>query len=230
MSLPKLYGVRISPFVEKVHRALRYKGIDYEAMGLEPLTLRRVSPVTGKMPVLEIDGALHHDSTFILRELDRRQPDPPLYSPDPREAAGQRLLEDWCDESLYFQAFALRWTPESAAATTRQLAEATPFPLRLVVPYVLPRQLRGMARAQGLGRLPGDVLVAELGRHLDDLLTVLGDRPFLHADAPSAADFSLYGMLAALTSGPTPQAEALLADRPAFADWRKRVEELTGGP
>jgi len=37
--------------------------------------------VTGKIPVLEIDGAKVYDSTFILRRLDEIQPDPPLAAP-----------------------------------------------------------------------------------------------------------------------------------------------------
>ncbi len=122
-----LYGSRISPFVEKVARALALKGLAYRAVDLKsPGDLKRWNPVTGKMPVLEIDGDKVYDSTFILRRLDEMQPDPPLFSDDPEVAAAQRMLEDWSDESLYWYVMALRWSPRNEAATIRQILPTVP--------------------------------------------------------------------------------------------------------
>jgi glutathione S-transferase len=224
-----LHGSRLSPFVEKVWRALRWKRLDFEHPPFDPLALRRVSPQTRKMPVLVIDGEPVHDSTFILRRLDALQPEPPLYTGDPRLAAAQRVLEDWADEALYWNLMALRWTPAHAAATTRQIVAGLPFPLALVGRLALPRSIVAMCRAQGMGRLPEAVLVRELAARLDDLAAVLGDRAFLMADQPGAADFAAYGMLASLVSGPTPEGDRLLAERPALGAWKQRIESLTGG-
>ena len=84
-----------------------------------------------------------------------------------------------------------------------------------------------MARAQGLGRLPMAVLERELGGLLDSLVTILGARPFFHADQLSVADLAIYGQLEGARSGPTPQADDLITRRPALMDWIERVEQAT---
>jgi glutathione S-transferase len=227
-----LYGSRLSPFVEKVARALALKNLDYELVTpRSPLDLRRWNPQTGKMPVLEIDGERVYDSTFILQRLDELAPAPALLAEDPGSAAGQRLLEDWADEALYWSVMALRWSKRNRSASAEQIVSSlpAPAPLRPLVRAFITRQLGGSARAQGLGRLPEHVLVRELGARLEDLLALLGTRPFFFAERPSAADLAVYGMLRMAASGPTPEAGRLLSERPALLDWMKRVEQATGG-
>ena len=66
-----LHGSRLSPFVEKAYRGLRYKGLDVEFVELgNPLELRKLNPVTRKMPVALFDGERVYDSTFILRRAE----------------------------------------------------------------------------------------------------------------------------------------------------------------
>ena len=232
MSEVKLYGSRLSPFVEKTARGLALKKLDFELIPpRSPRDLGKWNPQTGKMPVLEIDGERFYDSTFILRWLDERFPDPPLVSRDPASAAGQRQLEDWSDESLYWLLMGLRWAKRNAGASARQIADSLPAPgfVKLFVRALLRRQLGGSARAQGFGRMPHDVLVRELGIRLDDLIALLGDHPFFFADAPSVADLSIFGMLRSGMSGPTPEFDRALNQRPKLRDWQKRVEQATGG-
>jgi glutathione S-transferase len=225
-----LHGSRLSPFVEKAYRGLRYKGLDVELVELgNPLELRKLNPVTRKMPVALFDGERVYDSTFILRRAEELQPEPPFYAADAELAANQRRLEDWADESLYWMAMGLRWTPKNAGATASQILAGLPALLRPVVKPMVTRQIGGMTRAQGFGRLPEDVLLRELGLALDDLATSPGGRAFFWGERPGAADFAVYGQLHMLTSGPTPEAEALIADRPPLVDFAKRVAEASGG-
>lgn len=226
----RLMGLRLSPFVEKVARGLRYKKIDFvEVPPASPFELRKWSP-TGKMPVMEWDGEKIYDSTFILRRLDEMVPEPPLFAPEPRIAALQRLLEDWSDESLYWYTMALRWAEPNAAATTEQITATVPLLLRPLARLALPRKIGGMTRAQGLGRLPYDVLAAEYAKRLDELVILLGDHAFFYSaesGALSAADLALHGQLNTARSGPTPDADELISHRPALVDWMKRVEAVT---
>jgi glutathione S-transferase len=177
------------------------------------------------MPALRIGDELVYDSTFILRRFDELQPDPPLFSADPEVAAAQRQLEDWSDESLYWQIMALRWSAENTERTVAQLSPYMPAVMRPFAKPLLSRVIGGTTRAQGLGRLPYDVLIREVAGHLDDLVLLLGRRAFFYADRPSGADFSLYGMFATGCSDATPDFAALASERPALADWRKRVED-----
>ncbi len=225
-----LHGSRLSPFVEKAYRALCYKGLDFEWIDLgSPLELRKLNPVTSKMPVAFFDGERVYDSTLILRRAEELQAEPPYYAADAETAANQRRLEDWSDESLYWMTMALRWTPKNASATANQILATLPGLLRPVVRPLVSRQIGGTTRAQGFGRLPEDVLLYELGLALDDLTTSLGGRAFFWGEHPGAADFAMYGQLHMLTSGPTPEAEALIADRAVLADFAKRVEGASGG-
>jgi glutathione S-transferase len=153
-------------------------------------------------------------------------PAPPLFDPDPAVAARQRFLEDWSDESLYWYVMALRWTDVNAKAAAAQVLAELPLPalVRPLLGLVLPRRIRSQAVAQGLVRLPLEVLLDELGRRFDELLVWLGDRPFLFSDRVGAADLAVFGQLNTLASGPTPQGAALVAARPALAAWVRRVD------
>jgi len=224
----KMFGSRLSPYVEKVARAMNLKGVAFEL--IEPKTpgdFKKWNPQTQKMPVLELDGQHYHDSTFILRKLDEIVPAPALFSDDPKLAAQQRFIEDWSDESLYFYMMGMRWAPENEKDTVAQVAAAlSPF-IRPIAPFLLPRLIGGQARAQGLARLPLSTLTEELARRFDELLVLLGDSPFFYGDRVSGADMAVFGQMNTMRSGPTPQAEDLIAERPRLVELFKRVDAAT---
>ncbi len=229
MTSIRLFGSRLSPFVEKVARGLVYKKVEFENVEPKgPFDLRRWNPQTGKMPVLEIDGERIYDSTFILRWLDERFPEPPVVSEDARVAAAQRQFEDWADESLYWYIMAVRWSEANAAASTEQITGSLPRLIRPLARLIVPRQIGGMTRAQGMGRLSRETLLAEIGKLLDDTVLLLGAKPFFYSDRLSVADLALYGQLHMARSGPTPEITTLISHRPALVAFAKRVEELTG--
>jgi glutathione S-transferase len=222
-----LFGSRGSPFVEKVARALGLKGLAYEPADLKsPLDLKKWNPATGKMPVLQLDGERIFDSTFILRKLDELEPEPPLFSDEPITAASQRMLEDWCDESLYWHIMGLRWCERNTPATLNQFRPMVPAILWPLMKLRLRRNIGGMAKAQGFGRMPYAELIRETGNRLDDLVTLLGDRAFFFSDRISAADLALYGELRMGASGSTPDFEELVAKRPVLEAHSRRVEEI----
>ena len=222
-----LFGARLSPYVEKVASALEYKGLAFETVDLKsPGDLKKWNPTTGKMPVLEIDGEKLYDSTFILRRLDELQPEPRLYAEHSEVAARQRLMEDWCDESLYWYVMALRWAEPNKAATIAQIVPSSvPRWLLPLVGRFVERQIGGMVKAQGMGRMPYELVLRETGGLLDALAELLGARPYFHTERPGAADFALYGELVFGASEATPDFGALLADRPALTDFVKRLAD-----
>lgn len=231
LPLATVFGSRLSPFVEKVVRALKLKGFRISLVEPKsPADFKRWNPQTGKMPVLEIDGERVYDSTFILRRLDELCPQPPLFEEDPVIAARQRFLEDWSDESLYWYIMGLRWCDQNAKATATQIVAALPVPplVRPLLRLVIPRQIKRQAIAQGMARLPLETLLEELGRRLDELLVLLENKPFFFADRPSAADLAIFGQLNTLQSGPTPQGERLVAERGNLLAWARRVDAVTG--
>ena len=117
--------------------------------------------------------------------------------------------------------------PSDASAT--QVASSLPLPSFLlpIVKMFLTRQIKGAALAQGLARLPFEVLAEEFGRRLDELVMMLGDRPFFYADKPSAADLAIFGQFNTMASGPTPEAAEMIRKRPALVAWQQRVDVAT---
>ena len=225
-----VFGSRLSPFVEKVVRGLQLKGVGFELVEPKsPTDLRRWNPQTGKMPVVAFDGEKVFDSTFILRRLDQLVPKPPLLADDPVAAANQRQLEDWADESLYWYVMAFSWTPKNASAVANRNLSMLPAFVRPLVAPIMRRQMSGMVKAQGMGRLPEETLGREFGTRLDDLLRMLGERPFFYDERPSVADLAVFGQLHAAGSGEVPETQRALSERPRLVDYVKRVAQATGG-
>jgi len=225
-----LYGNRLSPFVEKVHRGLMLKQIPFQQHEPHgPFDLRRNNPTTRKMPALDLNGQRLFDSTLILRALDAFKPEPPLWSPEPHIAAQQRLLEDWADESLYWYGMVLRWNiPANAARTIRLITKDVPPVLRPLLKVMAPRVVASQTRAQGLGRFPLDVLLRELDGHLANLVRLLGDGPFFFgASEPSIADLAVFSQLGFLYSSVTPEGTAAVEQHPALLEFCQRLDTMT---
>jgi glutathione S-transferase len=210
-----LYGYRDVPFTEKCRRALVLKGLPFELC--EPADdedVKRLSPKTGLLPVMTVDGELVSDSTNILLRLEEIAPVPPLVSSDPVTAAQQRSLEDWADESFlwYFQQWR-RIRSELPSATPPQAAR------------------RWSRRASPAPTVPPPVaeLVRGVVARLDDLVRLLGQRPFFYAEQVSMADLTIYAMLETMGRDTIPGAAAGIQARPVLVEYMRRVEAATGG-
>lgn len=226
-----VYGAAISPFVEKTLRGIRRKGLEAELVQpSSPADVKKWNPQTGKMPVADLDGERVYDSTFILRRLDELVPEPPLLVDDPSRAAAQRLLEDWADESLYWTIMAFRFGGENAPRAIAQIIDGLPIPTlaRPLVRRMIGRQIGKLVQAQGMGRLPVDVLVDEYSARLDDLERLLGSQPFFYDDRLSVADLAVYAQLHFGDSEVTPEAQRVLRAHQSLVDHSKRVEQATG--
>jgi glutathione S-transferase len=102
MGQAKLYVIPGSHPSVSAMLMLERKGIPYKRVDLLPvvskgvLKAQRFSDVT--VPALKLDGTRVQGSTQISRELDRIQPDPPLFPADPEKRAKVEEAEAWGDE------------------------------------------------------------------------------------------------------------------------------------
>jgi glutathione S-transferase len=229
-----LYQFEISPFCDKVRRILHWKGQPYRVVEIPPSEGARgrwaaVSP-TGKFPVLEHDGRRLFDSTDIALYLEERFPEPAILPVDAALRAQVHVLEDWADESLYFYEMTMRLTwPENAARWAPILLAAEKPLVRSLFQPLLPRAIRRVTEAQGIGRKARGDVERELGRHLDAIEGWLGDGAWLVGDALSLADIAVFAQLFCI-QGAITGAEALAA-RGALLAWMERVDAATrGGP
>ncbi len=86
-----------SPNNIKVRMALRYKGIDFEAIPIDPFDRKSLREVSGQdlSPVIEDKGIVLNDSEAILQYLDANYPDTPRLFPADRS---RKQCEAWKSE------------------------------------------------------------------------------------------------------------------------------------
>lgn len=213
-----LYGPAATPFTEKVRRGLLYKGVPFDLIEpADPEDYRRWNPESGLLPVLEIDGEIHPDSTSILFKLDELFPEPPLLSTDPRISGQQTQLEDWADENLLF--YFNKWS------STRGADPDTEAPNPGISRSL--RRVLAWLRAGGTWERPETSVLRGIGDRLDDLIKFLGTRPFFYSNDVSMADLGVYSMLYTLSLGVIPGSDLLVTDRRVLVDFMRRVEDAT---
>ncbi len=95
----RLYRAEWSTNCERVGLALALKGIDAQSILIEYSNRRPVEDVSGQglVPVIEDTGEVINDSVAIMRHLERRHPEPPLFPIDPARRAEVDLFIEWFD-------------------------------------------------------------------------------------------------------------------------------------
>lgn len=217
-------GLSLSPYCNKVHWALRLKGLLYRTEDV--LVAKRVSE-TGRLPVLLYDNQKVHDSTEILRFLEARHPRPSLIPAERRQAAFAHVLEEWADEALNPIVQYLGWSnPEVAARFGATLLPTLPATLaRLALEAPRKRILR---RRRELARRGEGAVYALLEAHFDAIEALCEEREWLAGrdSHPSVADIAVAAQLFTLTLGLTPRALASLRERARTYAWLERFTML----
>ncbi len=93
----RIYRIPFSTNVERVALGLGHKGLDVEWIEVDPNDRRPVEELSGQplVPVLVDDGDLVADSTEILRYVEARHPEPPLWPGDEARRAEIDVFLDW---------------------------------------------------------------------------------------------------------------------------------------
>jgi glutathione S-transferase len=93
----RLYRAAFSTNVERVALALAYKGLTAESVWIEYSDRSVVEQVSGQglVPVIDYDGEVVADSMEIVRFLEARHPQPPLFPSDPARRAEMLVFADW---------------------------------------------------------------------------------------------------------------------------------------
>ena len=96
----RLYRAPYSTNVERVTLALAHKGLEVESVVIDYSDRSPVERVSGQglVPVIDDGGEVVADSRRILRHLDDRYPDAPLFPRAPARGAETDVFLDWFDE------------------------------------------------------------------------------------------------------------------------------------
>lgn len=221
-----LYQFEVSPFCDKVRRACHYKNLPFTVHEVSLLGAAKYSSAK-KLPVIDDGDVRVEDSTQIIDYLEAQYPLPSLYPTDPAERALCSILEDWADESLYYYDIALHFSfAENAKRRAGHLLKhEKPWFKTLVGPFV-PALLRKAGEAQGAGRRPRSVILADIERHVASINSLLKGRDFLACAALSAADISVYVELDAIKVAEL--GAEIISRYDNVVAWMSRVEGLTG--
>lgn len=101
---PILHHYGFSPFAEKIRLALGIKGLRWQSV-IAPSVMPKPDLVklTGgyrHIPVLQYGADIYCDTRTILRELDRRHPEPPIDDATRRPVA--TAIEAWAERDLFW--------------------------------------------------------------------------------------------------------------------------------
>jgi glutathione S-transferase len=198
--MPKivLHQWEMSPFCNKIRRALAHKKLGFEVKNYNGLEARHAAKLSaqGTLPVLDYDGERVVDSSAIAALLDRKHPENPLYPRDPEALAMARFWDDWAGQSLYFTEIYLRMLDPTAMEKALDLICAGRPPYeRAIMKVIFRRRYPKKLKAQGLGKKSPAEIERQLVTHLEDLEAILDRRAWLVGDAVSIADFAVVAQL-----------------------------------
>jgi len=99
----ELHQFRHSPFCLKVRMALAAKKLKYRTVEITPAIGQiDIFQKTGqrKLPVLFDNEKIIHNSSSIIRHLEKIQTDPKLIPVNPKESSLAQIIENWADTTL----------------------------------------------------------------------------------------------------------------------------------
>jgi glutathione S-transferase len=197
----KLYGTPPSPPSHSALLMLERKGIDHRVIwllpGMWPALLRTRGFRGGTVPAMKVDGRRIQGSTLISRELERLQPEPPLFPADPEKRRDVEDAERWGDEFLQdVPRRIVRWLSVHRPETKVMIAKDVGIPFPRFAAWIntpAARHLANKVDADGQIRQA----IAQVPEVLDRVDQLIADG-VIGGDEPNAADFQIASSVRAL--------------------------------
>lgn len=215
-----LHNYPQSPVAEKVRTGFGFKNLTWRSVEIPRIPPKpKLTPLTGgyrRTPVMQIGADIYCDSRCILREIERRVPEPSLF---PRGNGGMAYaLSRWTDGSLFdlgvkiiLSANVDSLDPDFAADRGRL--------------YLGENWAEGLRKANA--ELPH--LAAQMRGQLGWIDTILSQgTDFLMGDTPGYADALVYNVVW-FVRGRWAGGAALLSEFEALEAWETRVLERGHG-
>ena len=207
-----------SPVAEKVRVALGIKQLNWHSVIIPRIPPKPLlMPLTGgfrRTPVMQIGADIYCDSQCILRELEKRSPEPSLYSSHSGEMSW--ALSRWSDTTLF----------ELCA--------------KIILAIAAPDMPEEFSRDRGRLYFGPDYSFAKIHDELPHLISQLraqlgwvdqqlsNNELFMQGDNATLADTLIYYLVWFLR-GRWPQGPEFLAQFPAIVEWEQRVKDIGHG-
>lgn len=211
-----LHHYDTSPFSEKVKKVLAHKRVAWRAVE-QPTIMPKphLTPLTGgyrRIPVLQIGADLYCDTQLIVRELERRHPEPTVY-PDGSEGICQ-VISLWADRQFFMAAMPVLFALIGDQVPQAFIDDRTKLTGGRIDFADIPKQAP-MAREHC--RAGAALLAAQLG----------DGRPFLLGSRFSLADAAGYHPIWFLRN--FPGAGAIFEEFHALIAWADRIQAMGHG-
>lgn len=213
-----LHHYDFSNYAEKARLALGYKSLAWRSVIIPPVAPKPdLTPLTGgyrRTPVLQVGADIFCDTRLILRELERRKPQPSFY-PDGTTALAD-MIAYWAEHqffrpmSLYVSGTNIDLLPPDLQADRSRMRD-------------LPPPNAGMVERAAKRNAP--FVRAQLPS-IEALLT--GGQAWIAGDQVTVADFAIYHPLWFMTARSQRLAHEL-APYPRIADWMARMRAFGHG-
>lgn len=143
------------------------------------------------------------------------------------QRATSRAIIRMVEEHTYFVAIANRWLNDANWNVLKDIFFGKmKMPLRAFVPNMVRKSTRAQITAQGTARHSVTVQTQRAEQDIAALKTLLGDKPFLFGDAPTAADMSVVPIFRAILTAPTQtDLRDLVMNDPTLVDYLDRGKD-----
>ena len=213
-----LHHYDFSNYSEKARLALGYKGLAWRSVIIPPIAPKPdLTPLTGgyrRTPVLQVGADIYCDTALIVRELERRVPEPTLFPPHLGALAD--AIAYWAENrlfrpmSLYVSGYNMDVLPPTLQADRARM-RGLPEPDEAT-----------MRRAAARSATHVRPQIAAIESMLGD------DRQWIAGDAPTVADLAVYHALWFITAR-TDRLAHELAPYGRIRDWMARVRAFGHG-
>ena len=191
----------LSPFALKLETFLRMANIQYIVDTEEPQGRKR-----DKCPWITINGIELSDSELIMDYLTNHFNNPIPEKLTPAEHAVGRAVQIMLDEHTIACVGYKRYVLDNMSYILDCFPRVYRVHLRVIKPLFV-SQLRKLLHIHGMGRFSEEEMLFFLRRELRALQDVIGDKPFLLADAPSTYDAAAFAELTQVIYGCAPEVE-----------------------
>ena len=201
ISFPAAFGEpSASPFCVKAMCLLQVSGVSWTPKYTSD---PRKTP-NGKLPILIDAGTTIADTEAIHEHLEKTANIDFDKGLTPEQRATSRAIIRMAEEHLYFALVSDRWLDEDNwAALKQEFFSGIPKVINGFVTNFIRNKTRAQMTAQGMARHSVKAQVARSAKDIAAIKTLLGDKPFLFGDAPTAADISVVPILRGMATIPT---------------------------
>lgn len=234
----RLCGADGSPYSNKIRSLLLYRRLPFRWLSMSGIEASSTPNPPGPplLPKLVFeDGSVMNDSTFLIKELERRHPGArSVIPPDPALAFLCALLEDFSDEWMTKAMFHYRWTYDIQTAGYGIGLSLGGFSLGLerakdLGATMAQRQVARLHDVVGSNEVTAPIIERSLERVCGLLEAHLhAGHDFLLGSRPSAADFALFGQLHPMISLDVETSRKVFAASRSVFFWYHSLKDLSG--